>query len=331
LRWWKYGVLVRKHLGKPLGRLFAECTGLHFRTCWAAAPTDARTSRLRPGPCPTGSRRLGMPRPAGEDCRACRLRHLGLAAKSMHGHGFTCALGFRNFWCPIRVRGETLGYVCLQALAERHSRLPAGAGRSAARPRRAGARFVDPRHFARAARLLEHVVDHVETASLGDLRRDELSEARGMLGFLESSQLRSGNDLAGALPAAGPNRGTARRESRPERIARSLLDRIALDYGQPITLRRCARDLNLNAAYLSAIFSRVVGLPFKSYLTQLRLEKAKLLLGDPAWSATQVAYTVGYASENRFRSAFKKATGAAPTLWRETMRVNPSPAPIAAG
>jgi two-component system, response regulator YesN len=97
------------------------------------------------------------------------------------------------------------------------------------------------------------------------------------------------------------------------------------DYRRPITLQQYARELGMNAAYVSSLFSRAVGVPFKQHLTELRLEKAKALLGDPVQSVSAVAYGVGYASENRFRIAFKRATGLSPKLWRETMQTNPPP------
>jgi len=93
-----------------------------------------------------------------------------------------------------------------------------------------------------------------------------------------------------------------------------------------IALPAIARDLKMNAAYLSALFSRVVGIPFKTYLTDLRVQKAKGLLGDCAKTSTEVAFAVGYTSEERFRSVFRKATGLSPKVWRETMRIS-VPAP----
>ena len=82
----------------------------------------------------------------------------------------------------------------------------------------------------------------------------------------------------------------------------------------------------MNAAYLSAIFSREVGVSFKAHLTATRLERAKALLGDPTRATAEVAYAVGYASENRFRAAFKQATGLPPKLWRETVKLVSPPA-----
>jgi two-component system response regulator YesN len=106
-----------------------------------------------------------------------------------------------------------------------------------------------------------------------------------------------------------------------------LLARMEQDCAKPITLRQLAGELGLNAAYVSGLFSRAVGLPFKALLTERRLQQAKARLGEPNLKVCDVAYAVGYTSENRFRAAFKKATGLAPEVWRETMRMNPPPGP----
>ena len=98
-----------------------------------------------------------------------------------------------------------------------------------------------------------------------------------------------------------------------------------MNYGKPITLQHYARELGMNAAYVSGLFTRTVGVPFKAYLTDLRLKRAKALLSDPAKTASEVAYAVGYTSEDRFRLAFKLATGLSPRLWRETMQMNSPP------
>ena len=102
---------------------------------------------------------------------------------------------------------------------------------------------------------------------------------------------------------------------------RSALARIHENYSQSVTLKQCADEVGLNAAYLSALFSRSVGVPFKTYLTEVRMERARELLSNPAKTVSEVASAVGYASENRFRIAFKNLTGLPPSLWRQTLRV----------
>jgi transcriptional regulator GlxA family with amidase domain len=55
-------------------------------------------------------------------------------------------------------------------------------------------------------------------------------------------------------------------------------------------------------------------------MREMRLEKARQLLGDPVNRIAEVASAVGYADENSFRLAFKKANGLAPAAWREAIR-----------
>jgi AraC-like DNA-binding protein len=178
-------------------------------------------------------------------------------------------------------------------------------------------------NFDRAARFLRHIVEHVQTASVSELRKADLSSAGRALIALEREQARLHETLKRYLPASPV---AARRcpESHAEQVVHAVLQRIELDYAHPFTLQRLARDLGMNGAYLSTLFSRTVGIPFKTYLTELRLQKAKDLLADITKTAADVAFATGYSSQERFRSAFKKATGLSPKAWRETMQPSPS-------
>ena len=108
-------------------------------------------------------------------------------------------------------------------------------------------------------------------------------------------------------------------------MVHAMLDRIQKDYAQPLTLRKCAGGLRVNTAYLSHLFSLAVGLPFKTCLIEVRVEKARELLGDPARNISDVTSAVGYASARRFRAAFRNVTGLSPGMWRETLQMNPTP------
>ena len=322
----KYRELIRQHDGKVLDSLFTEFTGVYFHIAWTPAlPShwDARTLPTGGSVCCRLSGSSRMPA-----CRTCGPRQLARALSADgEGHRFTCQLGVRNYWIPIRVRGETLGIAYLQALEGPRAR-PVSAKRSArvalVSLRRAGARVLSRRQFARAARFLRHIVQHMQTASLADLRKADLTSAGRVVLALEREQARLRETLQRHLPRATPQ-GTPLHsgpESHGEQIMHCLVQRLELDYAKPITLQQYARELGMNAAYLSNLFSRAVGIPFKTYLTNLRLEKARVLLANPAATVADVAYAVGYASENRFRMAFKKSTGLCPSLWRPTMQTN---------
>jgi AraC-like DNA-binding protein len=89
----------------------------------------------------------------------------------------------------------------------------------------------------------------------------------------------------------------------------------------PLELKVLARESGLNASYLSTVFAHEAGLPFKSYLTALRLERAQVLLRDPRLPISRVAREVGYATPHRFRAAFRSWAGLSPSRWRVAWRV----------
>jgi AraC-like DNA-binding protein len=233
------------------------------------------------------------------------------------GLRFTCRLGVRNYWSPIHIRGETVGIAYLQALADQPRKVPARK-----RPAHAGATVLTTLQFTWASRFLQHLVQHAQTASLADLRKADLTNAGRVVVVLEKEQARLHDTLKRHLPAKLEARRRSGPESHAEQVVLRLLERIDLDCGKAITLRSYAREVSMNASYLSDLFSRSVGRPFKTYLTELRVEKSKPLLGDTAMTVSDVAYAVGYTSENRFRAAFKHVTGLSPKAWRETMQTS---------
>ena len=180
--------------------------------------------------------------------------------------------------------------------------------------------------FARAARFLHFIVQDLQTASLNDLLEAELASAQRVVSALEKEQARLHAVLQRHLPRSPQAARRVGADSHPESIIHRLLERLDRDCTQPVRLKDYAREMGLNAAYLSHLFSKAVGIPFKTYLTELRLEKAKEMLGDPAKRVSDVGWAVGYTSEDRFRIAFKKATGFCPREWRRTIEMKPSPA-----
>jgi AraC-like DNA-binding protein len=71
----------------------------------------------------------------------------------------------------------------------------------------------------------------------------------------------------------------------------------------------------LNRAYLIRSFTRSVGMPPYTYLTQIRVDRAKERLaagGTPA----DTALAVGFADQSHLNRHFKKLTGTTPRLYR---------------
>lgn len=310
----RYQELTRKHLNGLMHRLFAEFTGLHFHIVWTPSLPHDWSAVTLPTGCAVCRQLAGIGDGNEEYCRACGPQHLARTLRATNkGHQFNCEMGARNHWFPITVRGVTVGIAYLQALAGGRSRkAPLHS------PGRASTRVVSRWTFHRAGRLLRLMVQYGQTLDLAELRMGDLTRTRQAVTALEIEQTRLRQQLRLLIPTTAPTVPAAGPENHMEQVARAALAIVHQQYSEPLTLKRCARSLGLNTAYLSALFSRAVGLPFKSYLTELRLQRAKQLLVDPNRRVSEVAEAVGYISDNRFRIAFRQATGCSPSTWRQT-------------
>ncbi len=318
---------MARHI-QTLPALFKTFTGLNSAVCWAPASPGGWGTLGLPTKSPLCRQRVDGKRRVLAQCRTCVVRHLSLCLKSGHtGHRFQCFLGLQNFWLPIIIRGYVVALALIQAMTARTTAAPRhrlSADRSRTfRETCNGARHMSRDEFGKAAQLLRLVFRHVETAALADLRTSDLMQAQRALLEMQTVTSRLKGELNGLVPAFSKAVPVLAPGSHAQRTVHAALEYIHQHYSQPLTLDDCASGLRLNPSYLSAQFSRAVGLPFKTYLTELRIQKARELLGDPSVSIGDVAAAVGYASENRFRLAFRQVTGLSPRPWRETLRMQP--------
>jgi transcriptional regulator GlxA family with amidase domain len=82
---------------------------------------------------------------------------------------------------------------------------------------------------------------------------------------------------------------------------------------------------------LNERFSRLVGRAPMQYLSDWRLHLAAGLLRDTTLGVAEVAYRVGYESEEAFNRAFKRAMGSPPAQWRRNAAGEPSRTPTRYG
>ncbi|GHI00866.1 helix-turn-helix domain-containing protein [Neobacillus kokaensis] len=92
-------------------------------------------------------------------------------------------------------------------------------------------------------------------------------------------------------------------------------------FREEITLESVANEVHLSPNYFSNIFKKTTGSSFIEYLTNLRIDKAKLLLMDLNCTIYQVASEVGYSTSRYFSRVFKSNTGMTPSEFRNSLLV----------
>ncbi len=79
-----------------------------------------------------------------------------------------------------------------------------------------------------------------------------------------------------------------------------------------------SEKLNLDYAYLSAIFSARESTTIEKYFMAQRIEKVKELLAYDEKSLSEIAYQLNYSSVAHLSSQFKKIVGQTPTYYKNS-------------
>ncbi len=85
-----------------------------------------------------------------------------------------------------------------------------------------------------------------------------------------------------------------------------------------LTIEKLCMLLHISPNYFSALFKKEMKQNFSSYLTELRLTKAKELLLSTNFKTFEVAKRVGYSEANYFSYCFKKNLGISPSEYRNS-------------
>ncbi len=117
-------------------------------------------------------------------------------------------------------------------------------------------------------------------------------------------------------------RGTcsASNSRKSDPVIRDAIAYILANIGSDITLTGIAEKYGLSPTYFSHLFHSCTGMPFKKYLTSLRIEYAKRLLEDGELPVIDVGYECGFYTPSQFVRAFKAETGEAPSRYRAARR-----------
>lgn len=95
-----------------------------------------------------------------------------------------------------------------------------------------------------------------------------------------------------------------------DRACRSIERNIA--EGTEIKQSSLAQLLGVSTSHLSRVFRRVTGDTFERHVVQLRVERARRLLLDPAHNVSSVALQCGFKDASYFARVFRKTVGCSP-------------------
>ena len=96
------------------------------------------------------------------------------------------------------------------------------------------------------------------------------------------------------------------------RTLNHILTYIHLHIEAPFTLNDMADALRLIKPYISQIFKQETGQTVMSYVTDVKINQAKMLLHDTNLSILAISERLGYYDSSHFGRVFKKVTGLTP-------------------
>lgn len=92
------------------------------------------------------------------------------------------------------------------------------------------------------------------------------------------------------------------------------------NYMHPCSLEKLSKEFYMSKYYLSREFKQHYGEGISSYLTKLRITRAKELLRFSDMSTSEIANICGVNDSNHFLKIFKKVEGVTPTEFRKKWR-----------
>lgn len=86
---------------------------------------------------------------------------------------------------------------------------------------------------------------------------------------------------------------------------------------EDLTLTDVAKAAFTSTFYICKLFKRHTGLNFTEYVSRLRVERAKEMLGNPNRRVSEIAFDVGFQSLTHFNRIFRRLVGESPSHFRD--------------
>lgn len=89
-------------------------------------------------------------------------------------------------------------------------------------------------------------------------------------------------------------------------VIKEVVSYVSTNFKEDITLSKLAEHVHVNSTYLSTLFKQEMGIPFTTYLNNIRLSHSEELLRTSYHSITEICLMVGFTSPSYFTKVFKK-------------------------
>lgn len=103
-------------------------------------------------------------------------------------------------------------------------------------------------------------------------------------------------------------------------ILSHALHYIAEHVYEKLTVATVAREVNISASYLTAVFHRTMQISPGEYIRRTKLEESKALIREGKMNFTQIAEKLQYSTVHHFSRQFKEKFGLTPTQYAKTVQ-----------
>ncbi len=114
--------------------------------------------------------------------------------------------------------------------------------------------------------------------------------------------------------------GVSMEDTRQDEALRSVIAYIDQNFQRRITLRQLGDVAGYNPAYVSQLFTQVLGMTTSEYIRRVRLAQAVRDLGHTSKKISDVALDNGFSEVKAFNAAFQSAFCKTPSRYRQYLR-----------
>lgn len=122
--------------------------------------------------------------------------------------------------------------------------------------------------------------------------------------------------LAQLIAHHASDRLSTKPPGRESAAIRQVREHLETHFAENPSLAELAAIAHLSSFYLLRSFRQQVGLPPHEYLTQVRLQHAKHLLGQ-GYNLSEIAHCTGFADQSHFTRKFRRMTGVTPGQYQK--------------